>query len=103
MRRGGNKSLQCAVIIGWMGVERDIGGLGSSLSVLYRLWYRPNLDGLVLTEPRLVLGGCVLLLTEYGAVEPISDRAGWIRWMGSRKTARKECMDGLSDNKAPRQ
>ncbi|KAF2562784.1 hypothetical protein F2Q70_00016651 [Brassica cretica] len=35
--------------------------------------------------------------------DPVSDRAGWIRWMGSRKTARKECMDGFSDNKALRQ
>ncbi|KAF2612910.1 hypothetical protein F2Q70_00011253 [Brassica cretica] len=37
---------------------------------LYRKTDWPNLDGLVLTEPILVLGGCVLLLTEYGAVEP---------------------------------
>ncbi|KAF3510079.1 hypothetical protein F2Q69_00005687 [Brassica cretica] len=37
---------------------------------LYRKTDWPNLDGFALTEPRLVLGGCVLLLTEYGAVEP---------------------------------
>ncbi|WZZ90091.1 hypothetical protein YC2023_118670 [Brassica napus] len=56
-----------------------------------------------MTGPRHVLDGGMVLLTGYGAVEPISDRPGWIRWMGNRKTTRNECMDGLSGNKAPRQ
>ncbi|KAF3488044.1 hypothetical protein F2Q69_00053314 [Brassica cretica] len=65
------------------------------------------------------VNGCIVLERDTGAEYVLTDpgvirdwfwgakhgyctvRSGWL--MGSRKTARKECMDGLSDNKAPRQ